>query len=457
AEEKEKAQKKIAELEAFRDADGSYRLWGTPAESTGNHLETAYILFVLNEAKKAGLTIPPLEETIRALWNTLGNDGENLTAEEQIFLLWALSEVGQYDTRLTLNAFKSRDASPLYSRGLMLLNLYNLIEAGQKSVQPFLERLKSELADQLIQEGSKSYFAEEGQVQYGSSSERTTGVLLLALSRTSPGNPILRPLVNHLIDKEAVANTYPLDTQSLAWKLLGLREYQEQNTPVVSQYGFKGMLDSHSFQGAVDTDNLNEVFIKEGALENLDKKDNIALSLEKDGIGPLYFKTDLAYLSRDELPAQSNGLVITRQYGLLPKTSFANELKQGEIYQGKLQLIVPKDLSYVVVKEQLPAGMQALTFSSDLMDTLTAYREQEENSRQGYTWHTNPLWHFDHHEIQEDGLLLFSSYLPAGVYTIDFLAEAVRPGRFQHLPAYAYQLFNPSVFGRTEGRTVEIK
>ena len=48
-------------------------------------------------------------------------------------------------------------------------------------------------------------------------------------------------------------------------------------------------------------------------------------------------------------------------------------------------------------------------------------------------------------------MALFASYLPRGTYHYTYLARATTPGTFQTLPALAYQMYAPEVFGRSNG------
>jgi alpha-2-macroglobulin len=52
---------------------------------------------------------------------------------------------------------------------------------------------------------------------------------------------------------------------------------------------------------------------------------------------------------------------------------------------------------------------------------------------------------------------LFATDLPAGTYHYTYLARASSLGAFQTLPATAYQMYAPEVFGRSAGALFTVK
>ena len=69
---------------------------------------------------------------------------------------------------------------------------------------------------------------------------------------------------------------------------------------------------------------------------------------------------------------------------------------------------------------------------------------------------TNTLYP-DSTEMQDDRLMLFNQSLQPGVYEYDYFVRALIPGRFQHQPAVASELYQPENFGRSRGELFEIK
>lgn len=64
---------------------------------------------------------------------------------------------------------------------------------------------------------------------------------------------------------------------------------------------------------------------------------------------------------------------------------------------------------------------------------------------------------YSHFESQDEKVILFADYLPAGVYTFRYSLRAMMPGKYDVLPTLAQEFYFPEVFGRSDGRRLVIK
>jgi len=132
-----------AKLRELQREDGGYFYWKGAAASDSTL--SSYALYALNFAKQKGDAVPDetLEKTARYLIGKMAD--KNLSADEKIVMLWALGDYGQYDTAASIELFNTREEATPYGRLLLLIAMEKLVDAGQKSIQPYVERLKSEL------------------------------------------------------------------------------------------------------------------------------------------------------------------------------------------------------------------------------------------------------------------------------------------------------------------------
>ena len=65
-------------------------------------------------------------------------------------------------------------------------------------------------------------------------------------------------------------------------------------------------------------------------------------------------------------------------------------------------------------------------------------------------------WFFSQTEIHDNRVALFATSLPKGTYHYTYLARATTAGEFKSLPATAYQMYAPEVFGRSAGATFTV-
>jgi hypothetical protein len=59
-------------------------------------------------------------------------------------------------------------------------------------------------------------------------------------------------------------------------------------------------------------------------------------------------------------------------------------------------------------------------------------------------------------ERYDDRMLIFADYLPAGTHSYSYVVQATSPGVYYAPSALAEGMYEPEVFGRTAGATVEI-
>lgn len=63
---------------------------------------------------------------------------------------------------------------------------------------------------------------------------------------------------------------------------------------------------------------------------------------------------------------------------------------------------------------------------------------------------------FNFTETRDSKVVLFADHLPPGVHTSSFVARATTPGNFILKPARGTLMYEPEVWGRSEGGAFEI-
>jgi uncharacterized protein YfaS (alpha-2-macroglobulin family) len=58
---------------------------------------------------------------------------------------------------------------------------------------------------------------------------------------------------------------------------------------------------------------------------------------------------------------------------------------------------------------------------------------------------------FDYREMRDERVVFAATRLWAGSYTATYLARATTPGTFARPPAHAEEMYNPAVFGESDG------
>lgn len=448
-------QSTLQNLINFQRFDGGYGFW--EGSTYSSPLLTAYVLYAQKLAKESGFTISQnsYNQGVQYLWNALNDPKNSITLNNRAFVLWALSELGQNDTGMTLALFEDREEMSLYAKAFMLMNINNLFKNGQVSVKSFAERLKAEIvAKQIIDDRLVQFQEEYNDYYHLNTNRRTTALILMALNRDDSTNPILSNIVNYLTHSKSRGHL--LNTQETAWILSAMLEYSADRNILNPDLTFDLEVNGSTVQdGKLTTDNLFEIFEKRLLAKELNAPGQVnEVNWNKAGEGELNYDLKLKYfLPNESLVPQEKGFLITREYTHLETGDLTDQsFTSGEIYKGKLTVIVPADRHQVVVEERLPAGFEPINFN---LDNTRKSLENSINQNDGY-WYDNPLWHFNHRETRLDRVLLFADFLPRGVYEYEFLVRAGLPGSYQHLPASAHQMYFPEVFGRTEGKGVRV-
>ena len=462
----------LQRLSKFQRSDGGYGFW--QGSDWSYPILSAYIVMAQTLAKEArlsdgqaGFTInsSDYDRALHYLLNALNTNDprKKLNLTEKTFVLWVLSEAKQNDTGMTIQIYEKREELPLYSRGLLLMNLQNLVRAGQHSVSNFTERLKSEIVSKQIIEDRLIHF-EEAKTDYWdmNTNRRTTAIILMALNRDNTDNPILPNIVNYLthsIPRHEIANS-----QESAWILFSIFQYAKSHNEFGSEYDFQVKLNGDKvLEGDIAPKNLFAVFADSLGFDKLHSGDSLnEIVFSKQGIGRMYYDLQMKYyLPNETVPPAEHGFYIERRYYPFEKGDLkisTTTFKAGELYRGELKIIVPEDMHFAVVEERLPAGFEAINFNLDTADaSLQAKLEESTRPKGEYYWYDNPLWHFNFKETRDDRVLLFADELPKGVYTYNFLVRAGLPGKYHHLPASAFEMYFPELFGRTGGEWVEIR
>jgi uncharacterized protein YfaS (alpha-2-macroglobulin family) len=430
---------------ASQSASGGFAYWEEAEESPWL---TAYVLLAL---QKAGVTGESIKSAASYLWNVV-NETTEMSVSEKIFILWALSESGEYDTEATVNIFQSRTEASVTDNALILSIFNNLYKAGQKSVYPYIERLKSEIMDMKMTEDDLIFFEDD------SRAGKSTAAVLMALNSLDEKSPEADSIFKYLISRKS-AGAYRGDQLENALLILALSEYKPEESGTATQCGIKIRVNGKTLAEGQLGDSMIAGYLSMDSLNKGDKENEI--SIEKDCEIPLYFSADAEYSPENQSVSPiEEDILVTRGYYALEDYSMKRPLtttQSGVLYRGVLTLIVPQGLSDIMMEEPLPAGVKALYINPDTADLQAKFEQEKNLSLAGLNWPENPIWNFDKYLIEDARIILSANYLPAGVYTVDYIVQAGIKGSYNHLPATVKQISDPSVYSRTEGGWMRIE
>ncbi|NUS97028.1 MAG: hypothetical protein HOQ11_06450, partial [Gemmatimonadaceae bacterium] len=149
-----------------------------------------------------------------------------------------------------------------------------------------------------------------------------------------------------------------------------------------------------------------------------------------------------------------------------PTTSVA----EGELVRVRLRITVPADREFLVLVVALAAGLEAVDLS---LRTAALFpgpgttprrgggydeeRAEEDDISWGYgTWDSGWWSPFDYRELRDDRVVYFATWLWKGTYSATYVARATTPGVFVRPPTHAEEMYNPAIFGRSDGGTFTV-
>jgi alpha-2-macroglobulin len=448
----------LQRLYVLQHLDGG---WGWWENDKSDAYLTAYVVQGLVEARKAGYTVEQqvFDKGIDYLKTSLGSqdaEGRNAAslANMRGYILFVLSEAGQPDRGRTVALFDNRVRLDIYGRAYLLMTLKTIGGEDQR-----VRTLVGELMSTAIMHTADAHW-EEGNHDYWnmSSDARTTALALEALVRADPSNFLVPNAVRYLMGQRDQG--YWRTTQESAITLMALAEYVASSGELEADYSYRAVIDGQTLrEGAVNRDNLKQPIDVVVALADLKLGDKSQLTLQRQaasgqtGKGRLYYTLRMRYYQdADAVKTLDQGIGVQREYiavdtdTLTPTGQVVTQAQLSDVVQVRLTLSVPEDMQYLAVEDMLPAGLEPLDTS--LKTTSAAAQSGElQNAGDEYPY----WWYFNKTEIRDDRVALFATYLPKGTYHYTYLARATTAGTFKTLPATAYQMYAPEVFGRSDG------
>ncbi|HEU4323243.1 MAG TPA: Ig-like domain-containing protein [Roseiflexaceae bacterium] len=445
----------LQRLIATQQLDGGWGWWSSDASDP---YLTAYVIQGLLEARQAGYDVDQ-QVLDRALAFLKGSLDSDQTAQRSPYSLlnmrsyglYVLALAGQPDRGRTIALYEQRAQLAIYGRAYLLMTLKRL---GNEDVR--VKTLVADLMGTAIMHTADAHWEEREPDHWNmSSNQRTTALALQALLQADPENFLVPNAVRYLMVQRRDGHWESTQASSMA--LLALADYLDKSGELKANYSYRAALNGSALsEGQVTRDTLRQTIEAAVPLAQLTTGQPNQLELRRQGdAGRLYYTLRLrTYQDAAQAEAQDQGIGIQRVYSavdtqtLSPTGQLVSEAKVGDLVQVRLTISAPEDLTHLAVEDMLPAGLEPLDTS--LRTTSAAARAPELRPADGALpyW-----WYFGQTEIHDNRVALFATHLPKGTYEYTYLARVVTPGTFQTLPALAYQMYQPEVFGRSAGTT----
>ncbi|CCW36061.1 large extracellular alpha-helical protein [Chthonomonas calidirosea] len=287
----------------------------------------------------------------------------------------------------------------------------------------------------------------EGQTVPGffyADSTYTTLLALQALLTANPQNPLIESGLRWFLLRHA--DSYWMNTRDMALAIRFLGSYllqKRMHSPTGTlAISVNGRLVAHVPISAQMP--LRDVTVPPGLLQL--NKNTVELKL-LEGSSPIFYTLEVRSVETtpNDLPLpplKLPGFQLTRNYyrlsdkGELIPTN--DRFAPNESILVRLSFVVPKDMSYVLMEDPLPAGLE-------VTERGTADVEGD--------W---DYW-FSSMDIRDDRLTFFIRSLSKGKHVIDYHLRAQTAGRFTALPTRLQAMYDPDTNVETGSERVEVR
>jgi uncharacterized protein YfaS (alpha-2-macroglobulin family) len=425
--------------------------WGWWLNDNSNAFLTAYVLLGLNEAKRADFAVDQevMDRAAKFLGGSLKRPAELkelYQANTQAFILYVLAECGKGDLGRSVALYERRDILSNYGKAYLAMTLGLLAPEQRERVDAIL----SDLTSAAVLSATGAHWEEETADYWTMNTDtRSTAIVLAALARLAPDSGLAPNVVRWLM--VARKEGHWLSTQETAWSLIALTDWMVATGELEADYAYRVSLNQEVLsEGQVTTEDVDETRKLQVEVADLLKDEANRLLIQRaepTGKGRLYYSLYLRYfLPVEDVQALNRGIIVARQYSPVEDTErFVDGAEVGDVIQVKLTLIAPSSLHYLVVEDPLPAGCEGVDVS---LKTTSVVGQPPELTRVGEDW---GWWWFSNTDMRDEKVVLFATYLPQGTYEYTYLMRASVPGEFLVMPANAYEMYFPEVFGRSDG------
>ena len=452
----------VRRLLGFQQGDGGWGWWG---HDESKPELTAYVLYGLAEARRAGADVPrdarkrAVDQLTRAL-PAIGKHAATRSsirrgggADVRAFVLFALSQWEAAPKAELDRLFAERENLSPYGRAQFALALGASGDGRAESVVRELRGLATE-TEVHAQWGG----ATEAMAWHDSTTEATAWALR-ALLAEAPDDPLVPKAVRWLESKNA--RGYWEDTKDTAAAAIALADYLRTHKPA-SPEGFAATLYvDDRVVGTYDPGSAADVLAAPPVLTAQVAPGPHKLRVDVTGgpdqvvdvTGGVSFRRTAEGLAA----SSAHGVSIERAYLRLPADVYATaqgkgpgtfftdevakslralgaEAQAGERVLVKLTLKTEKPVRWMAIADPLPAGCEIL---------------EDQPANWSYWW--------DHQEYRDEEAAFFFDELAPGTRTLYYVMRPTTPGRYRVLPTAAWAMYQPEVRARGTGTALTIR
>jgi uncharacterized protein YfaS (alpha-2-macroglobulin family) len=452
----------LKSLSEFQNDDGGFRLWKEYSKAPSSPYTTAYVVLVLQEAKKRGRPVPQrlydrAEQYLRKYAAKPDRDFRSYIFETLALIHYVLRDRPVSGLQNLL--MENRESLSLRSKAYILLAT---LESGNPS------RLDDEVATEMLQEftnqirwnARRAELQEAVTVSYRRafySGEATLALWIRVLTAWKPEHPLVPRLMESVVRR----SPYRSNSHSEALLAQAVSHYHEKvEKSANTKYTIS--LDGKSvWSGELTSEQASDKkSLSAGELRNFYKDAVLSFNFKSNGPGRLYYTTWIEYTIPPLRPEPaSEGIEIQRTIQPVdqvlgapttkPLQAGEDEWKRGEIYLVRLTVTASRPLSHFVLRDPIPSHSEIVNtqFATESAGGLRSH-----SIPSGYWWAGVSI-----EDYRDDAYEVKRTYLPAGAHQFTYLIRPLFRGKALYPAASAYSMYEPEIFGRSADAIQEVE
>jgi uncharacterized protein YfaS (alpha-2-macroglobulin family) len=443
----------IKRLQSMQNYNGGFGFWRRDGESWP--FISIHAAHALQRAKEKGFDTPP--EMLARSSNYLRNIEQFIpqwygSETRRVLIAYSLyvrNRMGDRDAakaRSLIDSAGGADKLPLEALGWLMPVL-----SGDKSSLAVIHR---HLANRVTETAGTAHFVtsySDGAHLLLHSDRRADGIILESLIGDDPRNDLIPKIVRGLLGHRKQGRWG--NTQENCFVLMALDRYFEVYEKATPDFVARAWLGDayaggHEFRGR--TTDRYQINVPMNYLAGQGGAQNLILS--KEGTGRLYYRIGMQYAPVSlQLKPADYGFTVTRIYEAIGNANDVRReedgtwrIKAGAQVRVRLTMVAPARRYHVALVDPLPAGFE--TLNPEL--AITGHIPQDPNDQTPDGWWRRWYRWFEHQNMRDERVEVFTSLLWEGVYNYSYVTRATTPGIFVVPPSKAEEMYHPETFGR---------
>ncbi len=425
-----KVQKGLDRLYAYQHNDGG---WGWWKDDQSDPFMTAYVVSGLTLAKQNGYQpddsrISSGREKLKQMLDSGATEaGTQIDLETRAFMVYALEESGDLESRHLEKIFSDRNSLQPYGRALLALTL------KQRKDDKRAREVAAEIERTVEADDFSASWAShrKAMLDFAESNDtEATALSLKALARIKPDSALLPRVARWLVSNRR-NSYYWSSTKDTAFAIFGLIDYLKVSRELSPDYDVEVYLNGEN----VLTQHVSSAAASQTfsiSRKAADVAGTNEIRVVKRGQGMIYFSSSLDYYTGEEDVAARGtaDLNLTREYLRLKivedgyKLKWVTEPLRDEIHSGDL-LVVRLRLNgtkarHLMIEDPIPAGAEQVESVGNLNLDYSS----------GHDWSD---W-YSSREFRDNRTVFFLDYFD-GDATLQYAMRVQVPGQFRVAPA----------------------